>query len=70
MADSGTPFQGVLYAGLMLTPTGPKLIEYNARFGDPETQAILPMLTSSLLDPMMTVAHGGRIGSLFIAPSD
>ena len=40
----GTPYQGVLYAGLMLTADGPKLIEYNARFGDPETQVLMPRL--------------------------
>lgn len=60
----GTPFTGLLYAGLMLTPDGPKVVEYNCRFGDPETQAILPMLTSSLLEPMLAVARGARINAL------
>lgn len=60
----GTPFRGLLYAGLMLTPEGPKVVEFNCRFGDPETQAILPMLTSSLLEPMLAVARGARIGSM------
>lgn len=59
----GTPFTGLLYAGLMLTPEGPKVVEFNCRFGDPETQAILPMLTSSLLDPMLAIARGARIGA-------
>jgi phosphoribosylamine--glycine ligase len=57
----GTPFSGLLYAGLMLTPDGPKVVEFNCRFGDPETQAILPMLTGSLLEPMLTVARGARL---------
>ena len=46
----GTPFHGVLYAGVMITPAGPKVLEYNARFGDPETQAVLPRLVSDVLD--------------------
>ena len=46
----GTPFHGVLYAGLMMGPAGPKVLEYNARFGDPETQAVLPRLRSDLLE--------------------
>jgi phosphoribosylamine--glycine ligase len=58
MADAGTPFIGVLYAGLMLTATGPKLIEYNARFGDPECQVLMPRLESDLLELMLACAEG------------
>jgi phosphoribosylamine--glycine ligase len=50
LARRGTPYHGVLYAGLMMTPAGPKVLEYNARFGDPETQAVLPRLRSDVLD--------------------
>ena len=56
MADAGTPYSGVLYAGLMLTCDGPKLIEYNARFGDPECQVLLLRLESDLVDLLSAVA--------------
>ena len=58
MAEAGTPFVGVLYAGLMLTARGPKLIEYNARFGDPECQVLMPRLESDLLLLMLACAEG------------
>lgn len=51
-------YRGVLYGGFMLTPEGPKLLEYNARFGDPETQVVLPRLESDLVDVMLAVAEG------------
>ena len=58
MAAEGTPFSGVLYAGLMLTQSGPKLIEYNARFGDPETQVLMLRFKGDLLATMLAVAEG------------
>ena len=58
LAGQGTPYSGVLYAGLMLTAEGPKLIEYNARFGDPECQVLMMRLESDLLDLMCAVARG------------
>ncbi len=58
MAAMGTPFTGVLFAGLMLTPTGPQLIEYNVRFGDPETEALMVRLESDLLDLLLATADG------------
>jgi phosphoribosylamine---glycine ligase len=58
MAAEGRPFKGVLYAGLMLTATGPALIEYNVRFGDPECQVLLPRLMSDLL-PALVAARDG-----------
>jgi phosphoribosylamine--glycine ligase/phosphoribosylaminoimidazole synthetase len=57
-AQEGRPYQGVLYAGLMLTADGPKVIEFNARFGDPETQVILPLLEGDLLDIVTACAKG------------
>jgi phosphoribosylamine---glycine ligase len=58
MNDKGSPFSGILFAGLILTKDGPKLLEYNTRFGDPETQAILPRLKSDLLELMLKVSEG------------
>jgi phosphoribosylamine---glycine ligase len=61
MHADGNPFRGLLYAGLMLTRNGPMVIEFNARFGDPETQVVLPLLQSSLLEPMLAIARGESI---------
>lgn len=58
MVKEGTPFTGVLYGGLMKTPNGIKVIEFNARFGDPETEVVLPRLKSDAVDLFMTVARG------------
>ncbi len=57
MKKEGRPFKGCLYFGLMLTPDGPKVIEYNARFGDPETQVVLPRRKTDLLDIVMAVVE-------------
>jgi phosphoribosylamine--glycine ligase len=58
MAAMGTPFTGVLFAGLMLTPTGPQLIEYNVRFGDPECEVLMLRLESDLLDLLLATCDG------------
>ncbi len=58
MNAEGRTFKGCLYFGLMLTPNGPKVIEYNCRFGDPETQVVLPLMESDLLTVMMATANG------------
>ena len=63
MRERGTPFRGLLYCGVMLTPTGPRVVEFNCRFGDPETQAVLPALADDapLLRVMLQIARGERI---------
>ena len=58
MKAEGRPFKGCLYFGLMITKDGPKVIEYNCRFGDPETQVVLPLLESDLLEVMQAVTEG------------
>lgn len=69
MAREGRPYRGVLYAGLMVTDRGPKILEFNARFGDPETQAILPLLRTDLVEIMEAVI-GGELGRLTVEWSD
>ena len=69
MNAEGRTFKGCLYFGLMLTPDGPKVIEYNCRFGDPETQVVLPLLKTDLFDIMLAVADE-RLGDLDIRFSD
>ena len=63
MAARGTPYQGVLYAGLMITKDGPKLIEYNCRFGDPECQVLMMRLKSDLCAALLA-ACDGTLGNL------
>ena len=58
MAERGTPYRGMLYAGLMLTADGPKVLEFNCRFGDPETQALMPRLASDPLEIMLACCEG------------
>ena len=69
MNAEGRQFRGCLYFGLMLTPDGPKVIEYNCRFGDPETQAVLPLLESDLFTVMRAVREG-RLGETEVKISD
>ena len=61
MAARGVPFHGVLYAGLMVGPEGPKVLEFNTRFGDPETQAVLPRLRSDLLELCLAAREPGGL---------
>jgi phosphoribosylamine--glycine ligase len=58
LAKEGKPYKGVLYAGLMITEEGPKVLEFNARFGDPENQVMLPRLKSDMVDIMLAVIDG------------
>ena len=69
MVNEGRPFMGVLYLGLMITKDGPKVIEYNCRFGDPETQVVLPLLESDLLDVMRATTEG-RLSDISVKFSD
>ena len=66
LRSRGLPFHGVLYAGLMLTPDGPKVLEFNVRFGDPETQAILPRLGSDLLDLLEAATVPGGLADVHL----
>jgi phosphoribosylamine--glycine ligase len=62
MVEDGRPYSGLLYVGLMLTPTGPRVVEYNCRFGDPETQPVLAALDSDLLTLLDSTARGTLTG--------
>ncbi len=70
MASLGEPFHGILYAGLMMTAGGPKVLEYNVRFGDPETQAVLPRLESDILELFLAASEPGGLDGAKIAFSD
>jgi phosphoribosylamine---glycine ligase len=70
LASRGTPYQGVLYAGLMVTADGPKVLEFNARFGDPETQAVLPRLDSDLLELCLAASEPGGLAGASARFSD
>lgn len=63
MAREDIPYKGILYTGLMITPDGPKVLEFNARFGDPETQVIIPRLNSDLLDIFLAL-HGNKLNEI------
>jgi phosphoribosylamine--glycine ligase len=66
----GRPFTGLLYAGLMLRESGPRVVEFNCRFGDPETEVVLPLMQSSLLDVAFAIAKGESIADIELKWSD
>ncbi len=69
LAEHGTPFIGALFAGLMVTPEGPKVLEFNCRFGDPETQSLMPRLDGDLL-ACLTAAANGELGDVELQAAD
>lgn len=68
MRKEGMPYRGILFVGLMVTRQGPKVVEYNCRFGDPETQVVLPVLREDLLD-LVLASLDGTLGSMKVAPA-
>jgi phosphoribosylamine---glycine ligase len=70
LARRGTPFVGCLFAGLMLTADGPKALEFNARFGDPETQVLMPRVEGDLLEVLVAAAHGDLAGLSVMTSGD
>jgi phosphoribosylamine--glycine ligase len=70
LARRGTPFLGCLFAGLMITPDGPRVLEFNARFGDPETQVLLPRLEGDLLEALAAAAAGDAAGVVLTESPD
>jgi phosphoribosylamine--glycine ligase len=70
MRDRGAPFHGVLYAGLMMTSDGPKALEFNVRFGDPETQAVLPRLRSDLVELLVAASEPGGLEGMNLIWND
>jgi phosphoribosylamine--glycine ligase len=67
MRQEGAPYKGILFVGLMITPKGPKVVEYNCRLGDPETQVVLPILQEDLLELIQASIEGG-LGKLKVSP--
>jgi phosphoribosylamine--glycine ligase len=64
MRERGMPFTGLLYAGLMLTPDGPKVVEFNCRYGDPETQVVLPLVQANVSEVMLAIARGESLAGV------